>query len=275
MNKEQIEEIVGERMESSIVGTGKIRTVSGKTYFVKTGNGSEAYRCEANGLRELEKTGVIRVPETIGAGDDYMVTEYIENRSPDREFFKEFGRQLAQMHRYTSDGFGFYENNFIGQNPQPNIPSGSEAHDWGIFYWNKRLLFQYRLAESNGYATVALKHAFLHLESRIGMFFAESEEPPALLHGDLWAGNFLCDAQNAPVLIDPAVYYGHREADLAMTKLFGGFPPAFYEAYQQEYPLPEGWQRRENLYLLYHVMNHLNLFGHGYLRQAEHLAASY
>jgi len=256
-------------MGNSIENSGGVRI------FRKTGQRSRAFRCEANGLCELAKSGAIRVTGVIDVGEDYIETEYIESQTPQGNFFMDFGRQLARMHRHTADTFGFYEDNFIGENPQPNVPSGSEAHDWAEFYWNKRLLFQYRLAEQNGRSSPAWAKAFARLETQLGTILAGSEEPPALLHGDLWAGNFLCDTQNRPVLIDPAVYYGHREAELAMTRMFGGFAPVFYTAYQAEHPLPKGWERRQNLYLLYHVMNHLNLFGGRYVRQAEHLVESY
>lgn len=143
------------------------------------------------------------------------------------------------------------------------------------FYYNKRLLFQYRLAERNGYATAALRNGISKLESRIHTILSGSEELPCLLHGDLWSGNFLCDSLGNPVLIDPAVYYGHREADLAMTRLFGGFPETFYRAYDKEYPLAAGYFYREGLYKLYHVLNHLNLFGTGYLGEAESILKFY
>jgi len=243
--------------------------------FRKTGRPGKMFRCEANGLHELAGAGAIRVAEVVEAGDDFIITGYIESHTPGGGFFADFGRQLARMHRFTSAAFGFYEDNFIGENPQPNIPEGREASDWSDFYWNKRLLFQYRMAERNRYVSTALQRSFVRLENQIARLLEDSREVPALLHGDLWAGNFLCNAENQPVLIDPAVYYGHREAELAMTRLFGGFRPDFYRSYAQEYPLAEGWEYRQNLYVLYHVLNHLNLFGTGYLSQAEHLAASY
>lgn len=147
--------------------------------------------------------------------------------------------------------------------------------DWATFYFHKRLLFQYQLAEKRGYSTSRLTKGFARLESMIENILAGSEEPPSLLHGDLWSGNYMCDEEGNAVLIDPAVYYGHREAELAMTRLFGGFPPAFYEGYNQTYPLPEDWEYRENIYKLYHILNHLNLFGKSYLSEAEFLLEFY
>jgi len=256
-------------------GNQLIRTFSGKEYFLKTGIESNIYRCEANGLNELALTKSIRVAEVISVGGAYILTEYVHRGVTSDDFYMQFGRELACMHRFHSGSFGFYENNFIGNNPQINIAEAQERTDWVAFYFNKRLLFQYKLAERNGYATLHLKSGMAHLEKTIGSILHNSIEPPSLLHGDLWAGNFICDAAGCAVLIDPAVYYGHREADLAMTKLFGGFPQSFYDSYQQEYPLKPGWQYREGLYKLYHVLNHLNLFGRSYLYEAEKLLRQY
>ena len=208
-------------------------------------------------------------------GEDYILTEYTGAGRKKPEFFEDFGRRLARMQRYTAGTFGFREDNYIGTNLQPNLTSEKEASEWTRFWFNKRLLFQFRLAEKKGYIRQQLRADFALLENRIGKILDGSQEPPSLLHGDLWAGNFLCGNDGYVVLIDPAVYYGHREADLAMTRLFGGFPPLFYDAYDDEWPLPEGWQYRQDIYMLYHVLNHLNLFGRSYLSQVERIVAGY
>jgi fructosamine-3-kinase len=179
------------------------------------------------------------------------------------------------MHRYTSECFGFYEDNFIGATPQLNIPDNFESSDWTLFYLNKRLLFQFHLAERNGYTDENFRRLFSNLEKRLPEILKGSEEPPALLHGDLWSGNFMVNKAGNATLIDPAVYYGHREAELAMTKLFGGFSSSFYSAYNKTYPLKSGWEFREEVYTLYHVLNHLNLFGAGYKNQAFMLMKQY
>jgi len=140
---------------------------------------------------------------------------------------------------------------------------------------NNRILFQLHLAEKKGYATEKLRKGFHLLENKIEIILGGSGEEPSLLHGDLWGGNFLSDENGSAVMIDPAVYYGHREADLAMTKLFGGFSSDFYNAYQAEFPLKEDAEYREDIYKLYHMMNHLNLFGRSYYSQAEHLLWKY
>jgi len=252
-----------------------IQTKSGKVYFLKGGTKGRMYICEKNGINEIRKTGIFKLPEVFFAEDDFLVSTYVEISTPSRSFYSRFGKQLAQMHRFQSDKFGFYENNFIGRNEQINIPEKEEEHDWVAFYFNKRLLYQYKLAESNGYATSELRRGISKLESKIEEILEGSEEPPCLLHGALWNGNFLCNQDDEAVLIDPAVYYGHREAEMSMTKLFGGLPKSFYDAYQAENPLPEGWQYREGIYKLYHILNHLNIFGRVYLEGSESIINSY
>ena len=264
-------------LQEEIVYTGNqmLRTSSGNEYFLKNGMVSDKYRCEANGLKELSLANAVRVAKVVFVGENYILTEYIRRGSATDDFFDRFGCELACMHRYQSDSFGFYENNFVGNNLQINIPDGKERTDWIDFYFNKRLLFQFKLAERNGYATPKLRNGMIHLEKTIDSILSDSIEPPCVLHGDLWAGNFICDTNGCAILIDPAVYYGHREADLAMTKLFGGFPQSFYDSYQREYPLKPEWEYREGLYKLYHVLNHLNLFGISYLHEAENLIRKY
>lgn len=271
-----IERETGEKINGNLYGSGKVTTQSGKMYYLKTGLPSRTYSCEANGLKELTKAGTVRIAKVIAYGDNFILTEFIGKGNPSPGFQREFGKELARMHRYQASEFGFYENNFIGDNPQMNIPDTNEEYtDWVSFYFNKRLLYQYRIAERNGYITDTLKKGFLNLERIIDKLLRDSVEPPALLHGDLWSGNYLCDEQGNAVLIDPAVYYGHREADLAMTKVFGGFSPEFYSGYMEEYPLIDGWNEREGVYKLYHILNHLNLFGRSYLSETEYILRSY
>ena len=271
--KETIELALQE--EIAYAGNQLVRTSSGKEYFLKSGTKSAIYQCEANGLKELALSQSIRVAQVAAVGKDFILTEYIRRGAASHDFFSRFGREFARMHRFQSDSFGFYENNFIGNNVQINLPDENERTDWAAFYLNKRLMFQYKLAEKNGYATRDLKNGMMRLEKKMESILNDSIEPPCLLHGDLWAGNFICDENGNAVLIDPAVYYGHREADLAMTKVFGGFSREFYESYQAEYPLRPGWEYRERLYRLYHILNHLNLFGRGYLHEAESLLNKY
>ena len=244
--------------------------------FLKAGAGlSDTFQKEANGLKELRKANCIRVPEVLAVDEEFLILEYIEEGAKRPGFFAKFGEQLAALHSRSDFKFGFKEDNYIGATLQPNLPNRVEAENWVDFYYNKRLLFQYKLAEKNKLVGNELKNGFLVLENRIEEILEGSEEKPSLIHGDLWSGNYMCDFHSNPVLIDPAVYYGHREAEMAMTKLFGGFPDEFYRAYLRCKPLPQGYDYRENIYMLYHVLNHLNLFGSSYYGQAVRLVWSY
>jgi fructosamine-3-kinase len=280
--KNKLEEILGEEARvisgiggGSIADSNIIETSSGKRFFLKTGFSSSMFINEANGLKELRKPGCIKIPEVIAADRDFLLLELVTPGQRMKNFWEVFGRQFAEMHKFTARSYGFYENNYIGATPQMNIPSESEQNNWVEFYLNKRLGFQIELAEKNGYGTPELKRAFSKLAEKIDTILEGSEESPALLHGDLWSGNYITGSEGEPVLIDPAVYYGHREADLAMTYLFGGFSNEFYKAYNEAYPLKDGWEYRLNIYKLYHVLNHLNLFGTGYYGQALRLMEYY
>lgn len=274
--KNRWSDLLGEeikRVESvgggSIADTRKVETESGKLFLVKSGGSGRMFPCEASGLRALDACGAIRVPKVFHQEEECLVMEWVEQGRADAAFYRRFGERFAALHRIEQPHFGFHEDNYIGATPQLNLAEGSECSDWTAFYWNKRLLPQFRWAEQKGYVSSKLRSGFGKLEDRIETLLAGSEESPALLHGDLWAGNYLCDSTGAPVLIDPAVYCGHREADLAMTRLFGGFTAEFYAAYQTAYPLKEGWEYRQNIYQLYHLLNHLNLFGASYLTSSE------
>jgi len=276
--KDKIESILGEDiMDSNAQGGGciadsqLITSSSGKAYFLKQGFSNGMFKNEANGLREIERSGSIRTPNIIVVEDNFLLLEFITQGLKTKEAMYDFGCDLALMHKFLGKSYGFYEDNFIGANPQIN----TESDSWGDFYFNNRLKYQYQQAEQNGYVTPELKRKFLQLEKIFHFIIESSAEPPSLLHGDLWGGNYLIDENKKAVLIDPAVYYGHREADLAMTKLFGGFSTEFYEGYQHTFPLNEGFQYREKIYLLYHVLNHLNLFGRGYYSQTISLIDFY
>ncbi len=242
-----------------------IKTNKGNTYFLKSHSGAPGmFLKEANGLSELAKANTIRIPKVILAYDDFLLMEQITSSGKVSCFFEKFGKQLAEMHKYTGEEYGFFEDNYIGASLQFNVPENKEKSIWAEFYFQKRILPQFRFTEQNGYNTKELVQGVSKLETKIHRILSDSEEKPTLLHGDLWGGNYMIDEKGLPVLIDPAVYYGHREADLAMTKMFGGFSSDFYKAYQTTYPLPDGWEYREGVYLLYHYLNHLNLFGMGY-----------
>jgi protein-ribulosamine 3-kinase len=270
-----VSRLVGHSLKKGVtsltpLGGGSISTAmkatlsDGETVFIKMSpQQKDMFPKEANGLRELAKAGAVKTPAVVLVDEKILVLEFLSPSSPPNRklFFEEFGRQFAALHRSTSLSFGFFENNYIGSTPQQNMPQGIS---WKEFYYTRRLQYQFTLAEKNGYADAALCKAFDALGRRMDQLIPEDGEPPALLHGDLWGGNFLCIEGGKPAIVDPAVYYGHREADLAMTLLFGGFGESFYSSYDEAYPLNRGWRKRMELYKLYHLFNHLNLFGEGY-----------
>jgi protein-ribulosamine 3-kinase len=253
----------------------KITAGNGNTYFLKINNPGRMFFCEANGLNEIRKAAAINVPRVFSVDEEFILTEFVEQGKYPKNFYEMFGYQFALMHNYSSNEFGFYEDNYIGSTPQWNMASDDEKKNWTHFYFQKRLLYQFNLCQRNGYADESFRNAFRIVENKIDQILGESENLPSLLHGDLWGGNFICSNSGEVYLIDPAVYFGNREADLAMTKLFGSFNKEFYDSYQQTFPLPPGYEYRENIYKLYHVMNHLNLFGSAYYEQALHLMKFY
>jgi fructosamine-3-kinase len=288
MLADRIRKKIEEKVQSKLISTQtisggcisdayKIKVESGAHYFLKINSGfpPDMFPKEANGLKELRKTNAIRIPDVIFADSDFILTELITQASKGKNFFENFGRMFAKLHKHSSGEIGFYENNYIGSNGQRNIPNNGEKDNWIEFYFNNRILFQYKLAEKLKYATPELTDGINKLGNKIEDILAGSEEKSSLLHGDLWSGNFIVDEKGSACLIDPAVYYGHREADLAMTKLFGGFSSDFYYSYNETFPLKDGFEYRENIYKLYHVLNHLNLFGGGYYSQALSLIRSY
>jgi protein-ribulosamine 3-kinase len=255
----------------------KLNVAGGGAYLLKINDNQngDMFIKEANGLIELKKAGAIKVPEVVLAEKNFILLEFINSSGKSKSFFKDFGIKFSQLHKYNAKTFGFYEDNYIGANPQLNLPAKDEATNWIKFYFDKRILYQFKLIEKNGYATDELRLGISKLENKIENILSDSAEPPSLLHGDLWSGNYMIDENGNACLIDPAVYYGHREADLGMTKLFGGFSSEFYGSYNENFPLADGYNYRENIYKLYHVLNHLNLFGRGYYSQAISLIYYY
>ena len=247
---------------------------SGAQYFVKLNTAARItmFEAEAAGLRELAQANVIRVPQPICCGavenSAYLAMEYIElaGSNGSTQHQAHLGQQLAQLHHITAPLYGWRVNNTIGSTPQIN----TLCNDWPGFWREHRLGLQLSLAARNGY-TGALQRKGEQLLAGMPAFFTTHTPTPSLLHGDLWPGNYGVDTRDNPVIFDPAVYYGDRETDLAMTELFGGFSEQFYHAYREVYPLDADFKTRKTLYNLYHILNHLNLFGGRYLRQAEHM----
>ena len=236
--------------------------------FLKTGDAAAFAQldAEADGLRELARAAAVRVPRVLCAGqrgpDAFLALEWLELRTGGRDAARVLGRGLAAQHRHVQDTFGWHRDNTIGSTPQVNTPDS----DWLRFFRERRLGFQLELAAGNGF-TGELQARGAALAEQLETLFDDYEPQPSLLHGDLWGGNWGV-AEAEPVIFDPAVHYGDRECDLAMTLLFGGFGPEFYAAYEQVWPLDPGHRKRVPLYQLYHVLNHLNLFGRSYLAHA-------
>lgn len=247
---------------------------SDKIYFVKLNSASLAamFEAEFEGLKELASTQALRVPAAIVTGSTgghaFLVLENIEFGASSRASERLLGQQLARLHAIKQPYFGWHRDNTIGSTQQPN----GQHNDWLNFWREQRLGFQLKLAASNGYGG-RLQAGGERLLADLAVLFDGYAPEPSLLHGDLWAGNAAVDRQGLPVIFDPACYYGDREADLAMTELFGGFGRDFYAAYRDAWPLDDGYRVRKTLYNLYHILNHLNLFGGGYLRQAESMMA--
>lgn len=241
-------------------------------FFLKTNQASKAalFETEANSLKSLSETLSITLPKVIATGVEndqaWLLLEYLDLASQGDDFQR--GKDLALLHHQVNDTqqFGWYENNFIGQTVQKN----NWTSDWIQFYGQNRLLPQLELALSKG-ATPALMDKGMQLIDKLPDFFQTYQPEASPLHGDLWGGNSGFTRSGEAVFYDPASYYGDRETDLAMTELFGGFSPDFYQGYDSVFPLNTGYAQRKNLYNLYHVLNHFNLFGGHYGSQSERM----
>ena len=243
-----------------------------RRYFVKFNDAARLamFEAEAEGLKAIAQAQCLRVPAPLCwgvAGDAaFLVLEFLELESADAHTQEKLGQQLAQLHRVTQDQFGWHRDNTIGSTPQINTPS----RDWLAFWCEHRLGYQLSLAAGRSRALINKGERLL---ANMEIFFQHYQPVPSLLHGDLWSGNVGAAGQQ-PVIFDPAVYFGDRETDMAMTELFGGFSARFYQAYQETWPLDAGYEVRKTLYNLYHVLNHSNLFGGGYGAQAERMLDS-
>lgn len=262
-----------ERLES--MGGGCINATfrlsgGGRRFFVKLNAPDKAamFEAEAEGLLELGASESIRLPGPICQGmagnASFLVLEYIEMESCGAVCCERLGQRLARMHRHTGNSHGWRRDNTIGSTPQINAWNT----DWVAFWGAQRLGFQLALAGRNGLSS-RLLHKGEQLLDALPLFFPAYAPQASLLHGDLWGGNAGATPDGEPVIFDPAVYYGDRETDLAMTELFGGFSPRFHAAYREAFPLDPGYVTRKTLYKLYHILNHANLFGGGYAAQAE------
>ncbi|MBN1678727.1 MAG: fructosamine kinase family protein [Anaerolineae bacterium] len=251
----------------------------GTTYFVKWNSSAPGamFPAEARGLQLLAQANAVRVPAVIaqrnadGACPAFLVLEWIETGSKrgTGNTMARFGSALAELHRHTAETHGLDHDNFIGRLPQPNPPTP----DWATFYRDHRIGFQMAIARKRGRLPSRREDLLTRLMDRLPDLL-DDVIPVSLLHGDLWGGNYLIDIRGEAVIIDPAVYYGHREMDLAMSELFGGFSGQFYDAYHTAYPL-DGYDERRALYQLYYILVHLNLFGESYGGRVDSIAAHY
>lgn len=240
-------------------------------WFIKTNRDSRLamFEAEAAGLSALADSGTLTVPRALCTGSidgiAYIVIEHLDLGHGGRRGWRLAGEQLADLHRHGAEQFGWIRPNTIGATPQHN----DWDPDWAHFWRERRLGFQLEEAARNGYAG-RLQSLGDQLLARFPALL-DHEPVPSLLHGDLWSGNLAFTKEGMPAIYDPATYYGDREAEIAMTELFGGFSADFYAAYRDSWPLDDGYRVRKTLYNLYHVLNHLNLFGGGYRAQAERM----
>jgi fructosamine-3-kinase len=252
----------GDINEAARIGTQQ------RQYFVKWNAAPPPgfFEAEAHGLRLIREAGEVKVPIVIAQGrvpqsrTEFLVLDWIPTAAKGGDSAERLGRLLARQHLQRQPYYGLITDNYIGRLPQPNHPSES----WIAFYRTQRLGGQRDLAALNGYLPSHRSRLLDRLMNSLDRRIDEAACQPSLLHGDLWGGNWMADLNGDPVVIDPAVYYGDREADLAMTALFGGFPHRFYDAYAEVFPLLPGFQERQLLYQLYYLLCHLNLFGEGY-----------
>ncbi|HVS64030.1 MAG TPA: fructosamine kinase family protein [Thermoanaerobaculia bacterium] len=238
---------------------------AGRGWFLKSSTSapSDQFPSEAEGLAALAEPGALRVPRhpTAGGPPPFLLMEAIGTGSRGPRFAERLGRGLAELHRRTTGSrFGFPCDNYLGATPQPN----GGLDDWETFVRERRLRPQLEQIRRAGLGDAELDRLGDRLIERLESLLAGPDEPPCLLHGDLWSGNVLADEAGEPVLVDPACWHGRREAELGMMLLFGGFSARCYDAYDEVWPLEGDWRRRAQVFLVYHLLNHVNLFGRGY-----------
>ena len=246
-------------------------TTSAGNFFIKWNNAErfpQMFEAEAKGLKLLKEPQSIDIPEVLGVGEagglSFLLLEYIEAGPRNHRYWQELGEQLADLHGNKADEFGLEQDNYIGSLPQAN----KQHSIWTAFFIEERLEPQLSMATRNRKVDNLHRQKFEKLYQKLPGLLADHERP-SLIHGDLWSGNLMTNKEGMPCLIDPAVYYGNREIELAFTTLFGGFDHEFYKVYQAVMPMAPGYEERFDMYNLYPLMVHVNLFGGGYLRQVE------
>ena len=242
----------------------RLQTDSGDSFFLKWNPEAppDLFKAEVEGLRALGRTGSVRVPTVLGVGSHWILLEFVEEGPVPSSFGRTLGRTLARLHDTGGEAYGWDRDNFIGPLPQVN----GRRRRWMEFWRERRILPQLRRAVDGGALGSADAQAAEKVADSVDLLLDDSALRPSLLHGDLWSGNVMADPDGAPVLVDPAVYLGHREVDLAMAELFGGFPRDFLPSYREAAPLPPGYDEvRRDVYQLYPLLVHVNLFGGGYV----------
>ncbi|TDJ60786.1 MAG: fructosamine kinase family protein [Nitrospina sp.] len=263
-----------EILSTQSVGGGSINQTllltlsNGEKVFLKHNDHppQDFFKREAAGLRLLGQSATgPRVPRPLAWQSRFLIMEFIQEQAPSADFYPDFGRALADMHRRTQDRYGLDHDNHIGSTPQKN----TLEKDGLTFFRDHRLRFQQKLARDRGRLPKSLDLKLDSLFKKLDTILDLTGEQPALVHGDLWSGNYFCDASQRACIFDPAVHFGLRETDLAMMELFGQPPQTFYKAYQEAFPSPFGYSERREIYNLYHLLNHVNLFGSSYLSSVE------
>ncbi len=249
----------------------RLTTTSGDTFFLKTNPHApeKMFLREAEGLHALQTQDGPCIPQVFCYAADFILMEDLSPGAPVRDYWASFGRRLAALHEHTHPSFGFEHDNYIGSTLQPNAWN----EDGFTFFGQNRLEFQTEMASRRGFLNGQDRQRIANIVKRLPELIPS--QPASLIHGDLWRGNAITDANGQPALIDPAAHYGWGEAELGMTALFGSFPDMFYRAYQEIRPLTTGWQNRLPIYNLYHLLNHVNLFGAGYLTQTRAILQRY
>lgn len=253
-----------------------VQSRCGQHFFIKTNQSKKyhTFQAEAHGLttltQHLDQENPLRIPKVFTHGKDtqysWLILEYIPFSQNTPTSQAALGKGLAILHQHHNQQFGLDTNNVIGESVQCNV----WADDWQSFWAKHRLGYQFKLAAQHGFYN-SIQDEAEQLLDVLPQRLDNHHPAPSLLHGDLWNGNAACDTQGNPIMFDPAVYYGDRECDVAMTELFGGFSADFYAAYNDVYPLDDGYQQRKSLYNLYHILNHANLFAGGYIVQSKHM----
>jgi fructosamine-3-kinase len=282
--RQAVEEALGARVrDAAPIGGGmichaaRVGLTDQTDVFVKWGRDEtpDLFAAEADGLRRLRDARAIRVPEVLAVGDSFLVLEYVAPRpagdarppTGEERFAERFGEGLARLHQTSAALFGLERDNYLGRFAQINTPP---RRDWPAFYRDCRLSPQIALARDLGLLPAERERLLEGVLGRLDALLDGLVSRPALLHGDLWSGNFLA-ADDTPILVDPAVYYGEREMEIAFVELFGGFPPGFLPAYRAAFPLGPGYERRRPLHQLYPLLVHLNHFGERYGPHVENV----